>query len=160
MKACNDLDFLETYWIEAKKVGIKIKTELPKLATSNVNQNTGTLMYIVKFSDLKNSWSVEDILKKIAGESKTLEILANKINYMINKGRGKDVKPMIEKICTGRIKSLSKRPSKKELHKHGFYETNNKPISEYLGKGHFRWNDSAHTLNELEMQRLKNYFKL
>jgi hypothetical protein len=116
-------------------------------------------MYIVKFSDLGNSWSVEDVLKKVAGESKTLQILANKINYMINKGRGNDVKPMIKKICTGRIKSLSKPPSKKELHKHKFYEGLT-PESEYLGKGHFRWNDSAHTLNELEIQRLKNYFKL
>lgn len=153
MKACNDIQFLETYWIEAKNIGLKIQKELPKLATSNVRQNTGTLMYIVNFSDLENSWSIEDMLKKVAGESKTLQFLADKINYMIHRGRGNDVKNMVEKICTGRIKSFSKPPSKYSKYSY-------RVESEYLGRGHFRWNYQAHILNELEIQRLKNYFKL
>lgn len=150
MKACNDLDFLETYWIEAKKIGVKIKSELPKLAISNIKQNTGTLMYFVKFSDLKDSWSAEDTLKRIAGESKTLKILADKIEYMILKNRAKDVKPMLEKICSGRIKTLYKINKLESLY----------PKKESLGKGHFRVGTQVYKLNNLELKRINIYFNL
>ncbi len=36
---------------------------------------------------------------------------------MINMGRGNDVKNMVEKICTGRIKSLTKKTAKHNIDK-------------------------------------------
>jgi hypothetical protein len=71
---------------------------------------------------------------------------------MILQGRANDVKPMLEKICTGRIKSLSQPKGK-------YWESKN-ITGEYLGKGHFRWNYKAHTLNEEEIKRIKDYFNI
>lgn len=169
MKACNDLDFLNNYWKEAKNIGYKIKQELPKTIGSQAKSISKTgLLCFVKFSDITNSWSVDDLLAKVYGESKTLQILADKINYMILRGRANDVKPMIEKICTGRIKSLSKGLSKQEIISNKLKyssDVRNRLLStnynrEYLGKGHFRWNHQAHTLNNKEIKHLKTYFKI
>jgi hypothetical protein len=147
MKACNDLEFLSNYWIEAKKIGQKIQKELPKtIGTQATSKSQTGLLCFVKYSDITNSWSVNDLLAKVYGESPTLKILADKIDYMINMGRGNDVPVMIEKICTGRIKKLS--------------QINNTLNNDYLGHGHFRWNYKAHTLNQKEIKHLKEYFKL
>lgn len=149
MKARNDLDFLANYWIDAKKIGQKIKKELSKTIGTQVTSKSKTgLLCFVKHSDIMNSWSVNDLLAKVYGESPTLQILADKIDYMINMGRGNDVPIMIKKICTGRIKSISHITTSKGLN------------STYLGKGHFRWNYKAHTLNQKEIKHLKEYFKL
>jgi len=149
MEACNDIDFLDNYWSEAKKVADRISSELPKYKESRLIENKSSLMTIVKFSDISGqSWSVPHILARMNGESKILTILADKINHMIYKGRANDIKPMITKICTGRVKSLSKGVG-------GF--TSQK---EFLGRGHFRWNDTAHILDTEEIEHLKKYFKL
>lgn len=153
MKSCSDLDFLNSFWEEAKKVGGRIKQDLPQLATPNI-ESKGQLMYLVKFSDISGkTWGVEEVLKRVMGRNKTLEVLADKIMHMILNGRANDVKPMVVKICSGRIKSLSKKPSTK-----GKREFNTQ--AEYLGKGHFRWNKQAYTLTEIELRRLKKYFNL
>lgn len=147
MKACNDIQFLENYWKEAKNIAYKIKQELPKTIGSQAKSSSKTgLLCFVKFSDIENSWDVNDLLAKVYGKSPTLEILADKISYMIHKGRGNDVPVMIKKICTGRIKKIS--------------QINNRFNNDFLGFGHFRWNYKAHTLNEKEIKHLKDYFKL
>ena len=149
MKACNDLYFLTNYWKEAKNIAFKIKQDLPKTISTQAKSISKTgLLCFIKYSDIEHSWSVNDLLAKVYGKSPTLEILADKISYMINMGRGNDVKNMVEEICTGRIKSLSHITTSKGLN------------STYLGKGHFRWNYKAHTLNKKEIEHLKNYFKL
>lgn len=149
MKACNDLDFLTNYWKEAKNIAFKIKKDLPQTISTQTKSHSKTgLLCFVNYSDIENSWSVNDLLAKVYGKSPTLEILADKISYMINMGRGNDVKNMVEKICTGRIKSLSHITTSKGLN------------NTYLGRGHFRWNYQAHTLNKKEIEHLKNYFKL
>jgi len=153
MKAVNDLDFLSLFWAEAKAVGQRVLKDLPNCATPNIG-NGKQLMYIVNFSDISGqSWGVKEILTRVMGQSVTLKILANKINYMILEGRANDVKPMLEKICTGRIKSLSHPKNKK-------YDNIPNITAEYLGKGHFRWNYQAHTLNEAEIRRIKEYFNI
>lgn len=155
MKACNDIDFLSNYWKEVKAIGNRVKADLPLLATSNIKdiraKDSTSLMYIVNFSDISGqSWGVSDVLKRAAGKSVTLSILADKINHMILMNRANDVKPMLEKICSGRIKSLSKTPAKHYKDAH----------SEFLGRGHFRWNEQAYTLTPLEIKRIKKYFSL
>lgn len=162
MKACNDVDFLANYWIEAKKIGAKIRKELPGESIidskhlKKVNSESPIKMFLVNYKDLGDNWSVDHIISKNGGRSKTLEILADKINHMIILGRGNDVKPMIEKICTGRIKKLSRiiNASKDQKTMGSVY------LNNYLGHGHFRWNYKAHTLTIHEIKRLKQYFKL
>ncbi len=158
MKAVKDLDFLSLFWAEAKAIGQRVLTELPKgsIHYSNtlkqVNPNSTVRMFLVPYSQLGNTWSVESILNRLGGDSETLKVLADKINYMILQGRANDVKPMLEKICTGRIKSLS-RPK-------GKCWDNENIKAEYLGKGHFRWDYGAHTLTEMEIKRVKEYFNM
>lgn len=153
MKAVNDLDFLNLFWSEAKGIGSKIIRQLPQCAEPNIGKGN-KLMYLIKFSDISGrSWGVKDTLTRVMGQSKTLKILANKINYMILMGRANDVKPMLQKIATGRIKSFS-HPRSKEAEKRFGKNT------EFLGRGHFRWEYGVHTLTEGELRRIKEYFNL
>lgn len=153
MRAVNDLDFLSLFWNEAKEIGHRIVKDLPNCATPNIGDGK-QLMYIVNFSDISGkSWGVSEVLTRVMGQSVTLKILADKINNMIYKGRANDVKPMLEKICTGRIKTLSQPPSKYKKKTYGDY-------AEFLGKGHFRWDRQAYTLTEAEIRRVKEYFNI
>ncbi len=147
----NDLDFLATYWDKAKEIGTKITNELPQTKIAKHPLTKGKLSFIM-FSEL-TSWSVDDLNVKINGHSKTLVVLANKINYMIEMGRANDVKPMIQKIVTQKVKTLY-HPRGKAWSQSG----GNK--RESLGKGHFRWNFGAHTLNAKEIEHLKNFFNI
>jgi hypothetical protein len=148
MKAVNDLDFLSLFWVEAKAVGQRVLKDLPQFNEPLAKSNT-SLMYLIKFSDLTDSWSVKDILAKLVGKSITLKILGEKINYMILKGRANDVKPMLIKICSGRIKHLQQPPSK--------YSNND---TQPLGRGHFRWDGKAQTLTTAELEHVKKYFNI
>lgn len=145
MKACNDLEFIDSYWEEAKRVGNRVLEELPQCSQSTVKNKIGCIVE-VNFSDLKDSWYPGDILSRKFGKSPTLKILAEKINNMILNGRSDCVKPMLTAIISGRVKHFSK-PQK---------GSNSLP----LGFGHFRWNFSAHTLTVTEITRIKEYFKL
>lgn len=146
--ASKELEFLDTYWDKAKAIGDKIQAELP-LMERNKPVTQGKLTFI-NFSDLE-SWSVNDIMMKLYGKSKTLSILADKIQDMIHKGRGNDVKDMVAKIVTGRIKT----------HYKPFTPTERHPEKrESLGKGHFRWNCQVYTLTDQEIRCIKEYFKL
>ena len=103
------------------------------------------------------------VASKIAGKSKKLEALSDKIHYMILKGRAADVKPMIEKICSGRTKSFSQGLSKmkKKTNKLLLEDPFRKPYTkEFLGRGHFRWNFGVYTLDNFEINHLKKYFNL
>lgn len=143
----NDLDFLSNYWIIAKELSFKIKNELPVIHNnlSKVINIKGSKLNIISYKDL-NTWQVHDLIKAKDNISVTLEVLADKINNMILKGRANDVKPMINRI-------INRKPSMQV-----------KPISnkepELLGIGHFRWNYQAYILTKEEIQFLKEYFKI
>jgi len=154
MKATNDIDFLSLFWIEAKKIGQKVLEELPKFTQPNIDtKGSKSRLHIVMFSDISGqSWGVSEVLARLHGNSSTLKELADKINYMILKGRANDVKPMLQKICTGRVKKLSQKPAIKDKE--------NGITAMYIGKGHFRNNRKAHTLTEQEINHIKRYFNL
>ena len=119
-------------------------------------------MYIINFSDISGqSWGVEEVLNRCVGTSTTLDTLADKINYMILKGRANDVKPMIERIYSKGIKNLIQPNHSEEkwvLRPDGVNDKL-KNLGN-IGKGHFRWNYQAYILNNVEINHLKKYFKL
>jgi hypothetical protein len=136
-----DLEFIDSYWKETNKrlAGIinKIKTELPVLKKPT-SDDEGLILKTVNFSDMEDSWK--------GGTSDGLNALADKISHMIYTGKSDGIKRMIEKIATGRIKSLSKPDALFG--------------AEYLGKGHFRWNNQAYVLTPKEIERVKEFFNL
>lgn len=140
-----DLHYIDTYWREMnqKLEGIikRITTELPMMKSVPVKKEINSKLKIVQYSDM-DKWGGE------AGRSDSLSALADKIKHMIRTGKSDGIKRMLEKIATGRIKSLSK------ISKGGYYD------SEFLGRGHFRWNHKAYRLTPKEIERVKEYFKL
>lgn len=158
MKSCNDLKFLSIYWEEAKKVAKNIKENLPKGSVEYSNEiksiqtANNVKMFTVQYSDLQNTWSPSEILNKIGGESKSLKALADKIEYMILKGRAKDVEPMIIAILS-REKHFGHKQSNHSK-KMGYH------FAEYYGKGHFKWNFQAYKLNGAELRKVAEYFNL
>jgi hypothetical protein len=148
MRACKDIDFLDSYWKEAKRIADDVVETLPTSIGEKrdpVYESGGTKMFIVKFSDLKDSWDVSTLVYTAEGKSKKLEALADKISTMIRKGRADSVKPMVKAICNNNVKKLTQP----------FYDD-----GEHLGYGHFRWNYQAYRLNDKEIDRVKEYFKL
>jgi hypothetical protein len=82
-------------------------------------------------------------IKKDFSQTSTLKLLGDKIEHMIlNIGCPNSVLPMLQKIASGRLKSLS-QPSFRD--------------NKYLGKGHFRWKWSAQILTKDELEFLKRY---
>lgn len=130
----SDLDYLDNHYKRLMEYKDNIKKELPinKLVTK---RKIGKHLSLVKFSDLNNNWNTSDI-------SSNLKALANKIVRMIEKGGSPNVRPMLVAISQNNIKSLKS------------------PTCGSLGKGHFRWNWKAYTLNESEIKRVKEFFNL
>jgi len=145
MEINTDIEFLSNYWIEAKKIADDIKNNLHKGVTPNkVRDFDGqSLMRVINYSDLKN-WDP----KQQDGDSLTLKSLGNKISYMIEMGRANDVEPMLRKIITGRVK------------KHYIHYSKTQGTKDPAGIGHFRWDFKAHTLTDIEIKRVKDFFKL
>jgi len=143
------LDYLANYWIVAKNIGNDIKNNLHQL--NNKKLKSGKLNF-VNYKDI-NTWSIQNL----TGNSEALEALGDKINYMILKGRANDIKCMIEKITSGRLK-------RHYAYYHTKYEfkdceEHEKTIRDYIGTGHFRWNFKVYTLTDNEIEKIKNYFK-
>ena len=66
----SDLDFLENYWKDAKAIANKIKNEMPlgtadKNSLKFLNKDSGSKIFIVNFSDLKDSWVQIQLLVKL-----------------------------------------------------------------------------------------------
>lgn len=167
MRACKDIDFLDSYWAEAKRIAKDVNENLAVGCGDNRRKpysDSGVKMYIVKFSDLGSSWSPQDIIRDVAGKSNTLQALADKICRMIEKGRADSVKPMVQAICNNSIKKLTKHPSNYKIERAkrddslGILKRDAK--GDFLGYGHFRWNYQAYKLDKVEIRHLKEYFKL
>jgi hypothetical protein len=142
----NDLDFLSNHWKHAEDIASTIVHELP-VGETKVRM-IGKHLGVIMFSDMQN-WSVKDM----DGKSTNLKILADKISNMIYKGDAVNVQPMIRSIVQRGIKKQSKPPSADNKRNHG-------DTAEFLGFGHFRWNNMAIELTPTEVQRVKEYFKL
>jgi hypothetical protein len=162
MKATNDLEFLSSYWIEAKAIAERIKEELPVVHLNPYSElNPEGKMFLIPFSELNDKWGVEINLKGGLGRSEYLEALADKIEHMILRGRAKDVEPMVSRIINRGVVNL-RQPNYSEfewvVQKDGVNEKCRNLGN--IGKGHFRWNHRAYTLNKEELERLRIYFKL
>lgn len=135
-----NIDILTQAPIKIKKLAERIIQELPQ-KVDNESKPAGKYLRTIQYSQL-STWSVDFI-----GISTTLGIFADKINYMILKGDGCNVQPMINRIILKGIKKQTK-PNK-----------NN--IGEFLGYGHFRWNHhGCYTFTEKELEIVKNYFEV
>lgn len=139
-----DLEFLDSYHRRTKEIGDKILLELPRLGDNTTIKSTNGLGMI----DYKNigDWDVNLNEFKI---SKNLNALARKLEHMIRTGKADSIKRMLESICKNNIKTLYK-PS-------GSYEQTKRNS---LGKGHFRWDDTAITLSTEEIKRVCDYFNI
>lgn len=128
------LEFLSTYWEKAKTISNEIVSDLPKISENKIPEKGK--IFIVQFSELGHNWSARDHLKRLRGISTTLELIADKISYMVNKGDAINVKPHIEKVI-----------------KEGVW-------TNYGTTGRDRSNCKKHKLTEVEIKRLKEYFNL
>ena len=68
---------------------------------------------------------------------------------ILYKGNADSVKLMLTKIASGRIKKLTK--------KNNCYKD---AKGDFLGYGHFRWNNRAYTLDKFELFRSKEFFNI
>lgn len=138
MKACNDIEFLSNYWIEANRIKDNIEKNLHLGVNSLVKTDPKyRFLKTVNNSDMKD-WSPKN-------DSETLKTLGNKLSDMISRGRAKDIKPFLRRILTKGVKKHS-QPSY--------------PESEFLGHVHFRWDFKGHTLTKSELNRIKIFFNL
>ena len=136
----NNLDFLSSYWSMLNNISNDIIENLPKNNKSKPKKIG--IMSIINYSDIKNSWSVNELIK---GDYRGLSILAKKLSHMIIKGDSVNIKPMLSKIITGRKRT---------------FKFKDKDMTVNCGKGHFRLGQTAIILTEEEILKIKEYFKL
>lgn len=139
----SDLDFIDTHWTKLIDIALKIKKELPVLGDQTSLKKISNNLSTIPYSNLDN-WSKKDM------KSEGLKALSDKIYTMILKGDSPNVKPMLMSIVKNTIKTL---------YKPGFGIRVNRS-RESQGKGHFKWNERTYTLNNSEIDRLKEYFDL
>jgi hypothetical protein len=133
-----EIDYLNSYWSNLKSICEKFDKEIKLKPTVKIVK--GSLIKIINYSDLGNNW---DVNRHINGNSKNLEMFRNKLIHMIIKGDAINIKPMIEAICSGRIKTFR------------FKDKKGKTINK--GKGNFRFGDAI-KLNKEELNFIKQYF--
>jgi uncharacterized radical SAM superfamily Fe-S cluster-containing enzyme len=144
MKKCNDLEFLNSFNKEKKRIIDNILENLPKIKEV---KKTGVIDN-VNFSELNGKWKEGDRL----GKSIALDALARKIEHMINEiGSPNSVQPMLESICKNKIKKHTKK---------GYQTAYYISDGEFLGYGHFRWDWKVYILNENEIKRVKEFFDI
>ena len=128
------------------------------------------LLKIINFSDISNSWSVDDLLNK-TGLTKNLTLLSEKIKYLIFEvGDPLSVKTMLQSIVSGRIKTynLCERRGKMGWHKTGHKNrrkatTVNKNNADTTISGHFRAINRSGVgviLTKDEIEYVKKFFKI
>lgn len=83
------LNYLDSFWSKAKEAVNDITTELPKVSKEDILKPIGKNMWVINYSDLGNSWSPEDILKRARGESKNLTLLTEKVKSVFEKSPDK-----------------------------------------------------------------------
>lgn len=149
------LEFLDTYWKNAKEIAFDIKHDLPNIPSEDRKvKKIGKYLSVINYSDLGNTWSVHTI------NNGGLIALGDKISTMILKGDACNVKPMVESICDNRIKNL-RQPNHSDSEWRTDDGGNEKMVNlGNIGKGHFRWDFQAYTLTDIELNRVKEYFNI
>lgn len=134
-----DIDFLNSYWNELNRIANSIQI---KISDENIVKSEGNykMLKFVKYSDLE-TWCVYDMVNNT---THTLNVLSEKIKHMILKGDSINIKPMLEKICSGRIRIFK--------YKDKFGRTVN------CGSGHFRFGGKAFLLSNKELDVIREYF--
>ena len=143
----DDLMFTGSYWKKLTDFRDRIEKELPiiNLDSTIKDAGTGGMLRTMRYKDITD-WHVP------GNQSETLTALANKISYMITKGRGNDVPVLLDRIVNKGTKKLT-QPRMPVLK-----GTTSRIPGEFLGHGHFRWNFQGYTLNDREMYRLREFF--
>ena len=155
--ASYELHILNSYH-ELKKIGLRVKRNLPWITEILPNKDG-----IYDLDDKGNT-----IGKPSSYKSHKLEVLANKIDYMIYKGRAHDVEPMLRSIIKGKIKCWGwegnrKKRREKTLSFEPYKHLNSEVYhidGDWFCYGHFRHAKEGYILTEREIQRIKEYFKL
>lgn len=159
----NAKDLISNHWNHWKQLqDLKAKIHDQLALRHIVKENR--LLFFVKFSDLKDSWAPKDLLLQTnqGNEEKNhnLQALADKLCYMIDKGRSDDIKPMLVSICKNTIKA-HQRPHYNNISKRrNIYNENETFCNEFIGHGHFRWNFKVYTLSDIEIERVKEFFHI
>lgn len=137
-----DLEYLTTYWKKVNDISAKITKELPEIGLKEGVATIGKNITLVNSSSLGGKWGWS--MKRLTcGRSDDLEVLAAKIKHMIFKGDAPNIQPMLESISKGVIKKLGAGR-----------------LDGSVGRGHFRWNNRKYTLDDEEINRVKDYFSL
>jgi hypothetical protein len=140
------LDYIDTHWDKYKGIGHNIRKNLPNVTTGN-EREVGIHLRTKPYSELESNWNIKDLV----GISSNLDALSEKITHMMYTGKGDSIKPMLQSIVNNGIKTQYRFKNKKG---------NSELERGSLGKGHFRWNWRAYTLNDREIKRLKEFFNL
>lgn len=138
-----DIDFLDSYWNELNKKLDRIADSIQiKIHGDNIVKSEGDykMLKFVKYSDIE-TWCVFNMINNT---TYTLNVLSEKIRYMILKGDGINIKPMLEKICSGRTRIFK------------YKNKSGRTIN--CGKGHFRFGDKAFLLSNKELDAIRKYF--
>lgn len=151
-----DLSFLNEYHNKLKTIANNIVENLPILDNKQIVKKHKEYNFLctIQYKDLTD-WKPKISDKRI---SRNLEQLADKLRHMIYTGKADSIKPMLIAITNNNVKTLYKKGKGNQptISNNNFDEV--KRTS--LGKGHFRWNESAITLTNEEINHVKKFFDL
>lgn len=144
IKFKNELEFISNHHNYLHNIADNIKTNLAKIDVSiGTNVEGSKFLKVVNYTEL-NAWKID----KLDIDHK-LQILADKLYFMIKKGDNHNILPLLNSIVNNKIKKLKKTR----------YQNNGKN-SEMVGKGHFRFGERCVTLNQKQINQIKNFFNL
>jgi len=138
-----DTNFVDTYHQRLKAMANAVVNDLAKKEPTGKVKKVGTLLSVIKYSDMNGVWYNSEWFNS---RSVGLQALANKVAYMLEKGRGDSILPMLESIANNNIKKLYHPYSEYSIKIAKEFEDNPQK-RESLGKGHFRWDFKAITLS-------------
>ena len=137
-----------------------VVNELAKVESAKKLKKVGTHLCVIKYSDMDGLWYHSEWFNN---RSVNLQALANKIAYMMQKGDGDNILPMLNSIAKNNIKTLYHVFTDRnddEFYDDEFNLENTLQKKESFGKGHFRWDFKAYTLTLDEINIMKKYFGL
>ena len=147
LKKQNDLEFLDTYWVKANRIASDFKRYVKQKNKNSKLKKESTYLHTIQYSDL-NLWGAEHYFNTSAN----LQVLAEKIIWMVKLNRSDSIKRMIESIANNNLKTIYHINAKDKIKQFGKKES--------LGKGHFRFNHRAYILSKEEIKILKEYFAI
>jgi hypothetical protein len=134
-----DIDFLNSYWKELHNIIDRFKDL--KLPQRDNTIKIGKYLQIINYKDLDN-W---DVGLQLTNDTPTFKIFRVKLEHMILTGKSDSIKPMLEKVCTNRIRKFR------------FKDSNGHYIN--CGTGHFRLGRDSFMFSDKELETIKLFFK-